>query len=166
MGLKNSKNVQAWYIHRWFLWNLLLKSNLFFVIVWIKIISPSLHCVCGRGEICEIVLFTFANPLESFSGSKSKVIVSYIFFHFIGYLFVSPIHVWILAPSFWHYTAGLLHWPINFKQMNQRKNAMWSINDGVAGDALKHTGNSCGRFSAKKTTSMVFPVLIWRLVRG
>ena len=52
--------------------------------------------------------------------------------------------------------AGLLHWPINFKQMNRRKNAMWSINDGVAGDAL----NSCGRFLAKKTTAMVFPVLI------
>ena len=43
--------------------------------------------------------------------------------------------------------------------MNQRKNAMWSINNGVAGDALKHTGNSCGRFLAKKTTSMVFPDL-------
>ena len=36
---------------------------------------------------------------------------------------------------------------------------MWSINNGVAGDALKHTGNSCGRFLAKKTTSMVFPDL-------
>lgn len=40
------------------------------------------------------------------------------------YLFLSPIHMF----EFWRQafgtalqTAGLLHWPINFKQTNQRK---------------------------------------------
>ena len=78
-------------INGWFHWTLLIKSildekvifSLSLLLSKLRLFLPHCTVFAAEGEICEIVLFTFANPLESFSGSKSKVNVSYIFFHFI-----------------------------------------------------------------------------------